>query len=185
MHKTDISDESLMLDARNGNMDAIGVLYSRHSKQLFNFFVRLTHNRDSSADLLQNVFLRVLKYHNSFNPSHRFTTWMYQLARNCLNDYREMNAKNPVISNPENVLQNTAFEEHAQKQASEDALLYRAIECLPEEGRELLVMSKFQGLKYEEISAITGDSVANIKVKVYRSMLKLKERYFQLEEAGV
>jgi RNA polymerase sigma-70 factor (ECF subfamily) len=96
-----------------------------------------------------------------------------------------MIAKNPVISNPENVLQNTAFEEHAQKQASEDALLYRAIECLPEEGRELLVMSKFQGLKYEEISAITGDSVANIKVKVYRSMLKLKERYFQLEEAGV
>jgi hypothetical protein len=51
MHKTDISDESLMLDARNGNMDAIGVLYSTHSIAVFNFFVRLTHHRVFAAPI--------------------------------------------------------------------------------------------------------------------------------------
>ena len=62
MSISDLSDEALMLKAQQGELDAIGVLYQRYSKKLFNFFIKLTANRDSSADLMQNVFLRVIKY---------------------------------------------------------------------------------------------------------------------------
>jgi len=183
MHISDISDEALMHKAQQGELDAIGILYERYSKKLFNFFLRLTANRDTSSDLTQNVFLRVLKYHKSYNHEHLFKTWMYQMARNCLNDQREFSAKHPILEDANSVLSKVLDDDTANVQSSQDALLFKAIENLPFESKELLVMSKFQGLKYEEISSITGDSVPNIKVKVHRTLLKLKELYFELENA--
>jgi len=183
MQITDITDEVLMLKAQGGELDAIGILYQRYSKKLFNFFIRLTANRDTSADLIQNVFYRVLKYRNSFNPEHQFKTWMYQMARNCLNDHRALSSKNFNVFDTEKVLSTIIDEDSASLQETQDALLYKAIDNLPFDSKEILVMSKFQGLKYEEIAKITGDSIPNIKIKVHRSMIKLKELYFELEKA--
>lgn len=183
MQISDISDEALMLKAQQGELEAIGVLYQRYSKKIYNFFLRLTTNRDTSADLTQNVFYRVLKYRNSYNSQHLFKTWMYQMARNCLTDQREKNSKHPHAFDTNGVLSTIIDEDSASHQAAQDALLYRAIENLPFESKELLVMSKFQGLKYEEIAKITGDSIPNIKIKVHRTIIKLKELYFEMEQA--
>lgn len=180
---SDITDEMLMLKAQQGELDAIGVLYQRHSKKLYNFFLRLTANRDTSSDLTQNVFYRVLKYRNSYNSQHLYKTWMYQMARNCLSDHREANSKHPNADNTEKVLYSIVDEDSSASQVAMDALLFKAIENLPFESKELLVMSKFQGLKYEEIAGITGDTIPNIKIKVHRTMIKLKELYFELERA--
>jgi RNA polymerase sigma factor (sigma-70 family) len=183
MHISDISDETLMLNAQNGELDAIGKLYLRYSKKLFNFFLRLTANRETSSDLTQNVFYRILKYRNSYSSEHLFKTWMYQMARNCLTDHHEVNLKHPVIDSSNLVLSTILEDDAADTQAKQDVLLFKAIDNLPLESKELLVMSKFQGLKYEEISNITGDSVPNIKVKVHRTLIRLKELYFELENA--
>jgi len=183
MQISDISDEALMLKAKSGELDAIGILYERYSKRLYNFFLRLTANRDTSADLIQNVFYRVLKYRNSYTPEHLFKTWMYQIARNCLTDHRDVKIKHPNVTDTEKVLYSILDEDSASHLAAQDALLFKAIDNLPFESKELLVMSKFEGLKYEEIAKITGDSIPNIKIKVHRTMIKLKELYFDLEKA--
>lgn len=181
MHISNISDEELMIKAQKGELDTIGTLYKRYSKKLFNFFLRLTANRDTSADLTQNVFYRILKYRNSFSGQHLFKTWMYQMARNCLNDHYDVKLRHPLADDTNLVLSGALDDDSASNQASQDALLFKAIDHLPFESKELLVMSKFQGLKYEEISNITGDSVPNIKVKVHRTLIRLKELYFELE----
>ena len=183
MHISDISDEALMLKAQRGELDAVGKLYERYSKRLYNFFLRLTVNSDTSSDLTQNVFYRILKYRNSYNSEHQFKTWMYQMARNCLSDYRLDRGKHRHLSDKESVLSKLIDEETSSNQASQDAMLFKAIESLPFESKELLVMSKFQNLKYEEISNITGDSIPNIKIKVHRTLKKLKEIYFEMENA--
>lgn len=183
MSISDISDEALMLKSQQGELDAIGILYQRYSKKLFNFFLRLTLDRDSSADLTQNVFLRVIKYRMSYSGTHPFRTWMYQMARNCLNDHFETKKKHPNTFDTERIVASIIDEDIANSQSAQDALLFKALENLPYESKELIVMSKFQGLKYEEIANITGDSVANIKIKVHRTMIKLKELYFELENA--
>lgn len=183
MHISNISDEALMQKAQQGDLDAIGILYERYSKKLYNFFLKLTYNRDSSSDLTQNVFFRILKYRNSFNSEHLFKTWMYQLARNCLNDFYELRAKHPLIEETNKTFLLTLDEDSAKTQTEQDELLFKALEKLPIESKELIVMSKFQGLRYEEISFITGDSVPNIKVKVHRTLIRLKELYFELESS--
>jgi len=183
MYTPDISDESLMLEAQRGDLDAIGLLYQRYSKKLFNFFIRVTDNHDDSADLTQNVFFRVLKYRDSFNPEHPFRTWMYQMARNCLTDYRKKSVRHPGTQNKDDILSTLLNDDTSMNQVSQDAILYRAMENLPFEDKELLVMCKFQKLKYEEIARITEDSVPNIKIKVHRTLKRLKEIYFKLENA--
>ncbi|MCK9205339.1 MAG: sigma-70 family RNA polymerase sigma factor [Bacteroidales bacterium] len=183
MQISDISDEALMLKAQRGELDAVGKLYERYSKKLFNFFIRITGNRDDSADLTQNVFYRVLKYRGSYNPEHQFRTWMYQMGRNCLTDYRKDSSKHPNIEDKDNVLSALLNDENSNNQVSQDAILFKAIENLPFEGKELLVMCKFQKLKYEEIAKITNDSVPNIKIKVHRTLKRLKEIYFEMEDA--
>jgi RNA polymerase sigma-70 factor (ECF subfamily) len=183
MQISEIADEDLMLKAQRGELDTIGLLYERYSKRIFNFFLKLTGNYDSSADLTQNVFYRVIKYKNSYKPEHQFKTWLYQLARNSLKDYKDNIIKNPIIGDTDKALSDIIDDDAAGKQELQDKQLFKAIEKLPFESRELLVMSKFQGLSYDEISEITGDSISNIKVKVHRTLLKLKELYFELENA--
>src|SRR5256885_15505795 len=71
-----------MLRVRDGEVEKLGVLYERHRTPLFNFFVRLTGNAQAGEDLAQDVFLRMLKYRHTFETGNRFSTWMYQVARN-------------------------------------------------------------------------------------------------------
>src|SRR6516164_2879692 len=70
-----------MLAVRDGDVERISVLFDRHHRKLFNFFLRLTANRALSEDLVQEVFFRMLKYRRTFQPATSITAWMYQIAR--------------------------------------------------------------------------------------------------------
>ena len=76
-----------MFQVKDGDLARLGILFERHHKILYNFFLRLTGNREASEDLLQEVFLRMLKYRNTYKGSSEFTTWMFQIARNSRADY--------------------------------------------------------------------------------------------------
>lgn len=176
------SDNSLMIEAQNGNIDAIGELYNRHQKNLYGFFVRLTGKKNCSCDLTQNVFLRILRFRHTYNPAHQFRTWMYQIARNILADY--YNSNNSLIESSNNIDNVLHIETDKQSGYSsrEDLVLYRAIGQLPAEQQQLIELSKFQKLKYEEIAQITNDTVGNIKVKVHRAIINLKDVYFKVDK---
>src|SRR5438445_9491644 len=76
------ADHSVMLAVRDGDIERIGVLFDRHHRALFNYFLRLTASPSLSEDLVQEVFFRMLKYRHTYQPSGSFTAWMYQVARN-------------------------------------------------------------------------------------------------------
>src|SRR6185295_20196098 len=75
------TDLELMLAVRNGNLEKLGILFDRHQQSLFNYFYRLSGDAASSDDLVQEVFLRMLKYRRSFRQDSQFRAWMYQIAR--------------------------------------------------------------------------------------------------------
>src|SRR5271163_1784275 len=75
-------DEDLMLEVRNGSGETLGVLFDRYHSPLFNFYSKLTGDRTLSDDLVQEVFLRILKYRQSYEPGTPFRAWIYQIARN-------------------------------------------------------------------------------------------------------
>src|SRR5207249_10577554 len=77
MHYT---DEDLMVAVREGDVHQLEVLFERYREQLYDFFGRLTADRGISEDLVQDVFVRILKYRASYRETNRFVTWMYQIA---------------------------------------------------------------------------------------------------------
>jgi len=175
------TDEELMLAVKEDDLDALSPLFEKYHVKLYNFFLRLTHDRESSRDLTQNVFSRILKYRTSYDEKQAFKTWIYKLARNVHIDHYN---KNRYLGSDYTDLENLHGNERDAVDEMDDSerkeILREALDQLPVEHREVIELSKFQGLKYEEISKITGSSVPAVKVKVHRAIKKLKEIYFQI-----
>lgn len=187
-----ISDHLLMKEVRDGDTRKLAVLFERYHKALFHFFVHMNGDRDLSEDLVQDVFFRMLRYRHTYDPSHSFTAWMYQIARNASVDHaRKRKPEVPIAggsmeeegtTNHEPVSEIPAADEQLHKQ-QELKLLRQALDRLPEEKREILILSRFQNLKYEEIAQVLGCELGTVKVRVYRATRALGEIYFQLAEA--
>jgi RNA polymerase sigma-70 factor (ECF subfamily) len=172
-----------MLQVRDGEVGQLGVLFERHHGPLFGFFVRLTSNRAVSEDLVQDVFLRMLKYRHTYRGDNRFTYWMYQIARNSRADYYRKR-KREVLWNddlPEPASDAPIAIEDLER-GQEVALLRAALAELPEDRRELLVLARFQKLHYEEIAEILGCTTGAVKVRVHRAIKELREVYFRVSK---
>ena len=84
-----------MLRVRDGDLDKLGLLFERYKKRLFGFFYNMTHDWEQSEDLVQNTFMRIMKYRKSFREESQFRVWMFQVARNIAYDHFK---KNPEAS---------------------------------------------------------------------------------------
>ena len=170
-----------MLQVRNGEAEMLGVLFDRYQTPLFNFYTKMTQDRAASEDLVQDVFLRILRYRQTYRPGTPFRTWMYQIARNARLDHvRRVKPEAPLTSEPPAVP--PASDSAQQKQ--EAALLQRALMHLPEDKREVLILSRFQELKHEDIAKLLGCEVGAVKVRVHRALQQLREIFRQLERGA-
>ena|SRR5690349_24704189 len=173
-----IPDEELMLRVRNDEVEALSELFERHHVALFNFFYRLIGDGAGSEDLVQDVFYRVLKYRRSYKPGTSFRTWMYQIARNARNDrFRKQRGEVELEAAPvASVLPIDAVDDAQQVSRLKYALMQ-----LPEEKREVLLLSRFQGMKYEDIARLLQCDVGAVKVRVHRALQALKEQFHRRE----
>lgn len=167
-------DEELMSQVRNGVADGLGVLFDRYQMPLFNFFYKMTGNRTTSEDLVQEVFFRILKYRQSYREGTPFKAWMYQIARNARVDL--FRRQRPEVSwEPE--MEPVVVPADSTQQQQETQMLYQALLQMPEEKKEVLILSRFQGLKYEEIAQLLDCEVNTVKTKVHRALQELRERF--------
>jgi RNA polymerase sigma-70 factor (ECF subfamily) len=178
-------DDRLMTAVRDGEVSQLGVLFERHHRALFNFFLRLTGDRQASEDLVQDVFFRILKGRFTYRPGTQFRTWMYQVARSAHVDrYRSRPRESASDPDTLSAVSEGPAPGTALEREQEAALLRRALEELPVEKREVLVLSRFQGLKYQEIAALLGCEEGAVKVRVFRAIKALREIYLDLLHGG-
>jgi len=178
-----MTDEQLMEAVKNGDLQQASLLFDRYHKRLYNYLVRMTMDRDAAEDLTQNVFVRMIRYRNSYKQGLKFQSWIYQVARNVFSDHyqasRNENRSNMDIEGFSDQLEDA---NESQRQEDQERLLIRSLAMLNDDQRELLVLTRFQHLKYEEVAQLLNTTVANIKVKVHRAIGKLRENYFELEK---
>jgi RNA polymerase sigma-70 factor (ECF subfamily) len=174
------SDKALMLAAKSGDAEQFGVLFDRHHQRLFDFFYRLGSDAASSEDLVQDVFLRMLKYRNTFRADSEFRAWMYGIARTVRIDrFRGQRVESPLTDDGAPIADSNKDSSggplrHLQEQ-ERAALLQRALLRLPEAKRELLILARFHELKYEQIGNLLDVDVGTVKVRVHRAMVELRE----------
>jgi RNA polymerase sigma-70 factor (ECF subfamily) len=170
-----------MLEVRAGNVGKLEELFERHHRPLFRYFMHLTANRAAAEDLVQDVFFRILKYRHTYQPQTSFRAWMYQIGRNVYMD--SAGRHKPEVALPEDAGEFGSPEVLPDRQLQnkqEVALLQRALAALPREKREVLVMSRFLDLKYDEIAAVLKCEAGTVKVRVYRALRELGDRFFAL-----
>ena len=173
-----------MVQVKNGQVDKLGLLYKRHSRALFGYFYHLCQDAAHSEDLVQNVFFRLLKYRHTFRGDGKFTTWMYHTARNVRVDAFKKGRKLQYAETlePWEAKMETASNREAEiTQAEEVDRVRLALKALPEDKRELLVLSRYQGMKYHEIAQLINSTEGAVKVKIHRALKDLKQAYLSLE----
>jgi RNA polymerase sigma factor (sigma-70 family) len=174
-----VADEELMLQVRNGEGEMLGVLFERYHGPLFSFYARLMGDRAVSEDLVQEVFLRILRYRDTYQAGTPFRPWMYQIARNARMDHYRKAQRHDAFE-PE-MLPPLVAPDSAQRE-QESALLHRALMQLSEEKREVLILARFQELKYTEIARLLGCELNTVKTRVHRALRDLRAAFRQLEQ---
>ena len=145
----------------------------------------MTSDKEASEDMVQNIFLRMLTYSNSFAGTGEFKTWMYHIARNVLHDFYKKNKKQPHKYPVENMNEKIAgeyFSDIAIEKKQELKTLETALMNLTEDNRELLLLCRYQELKYYEIAELLGITEGAVKVRVHRALNQLKCTYLKIAD---
>ncbi|WP_426493243.1 RNA polymerase sigma factor [Hymenobacter sp. 102] len=174
-----LSDEHLMLQVQADNLDQLTLLFERYHGPLFGFLTRLNGgNREVGQDLTQNVFLRVLKYRHTFQPTLSFRTWVYQLARHVHADHWQRHRPTTDLDHLERTPTHAAAAQHYHATADCAQSVQEALSLLPATQREVLVLHRFQGFSYAEIGEMMGCSEGAARVKAHRALEALRAVYF-------
>ncbi|MGO9830183.1 MAG: RNA polymerase sigma factor [Myxococcaceae bacterium] len=185
MKAVEPSDEELMGRYRRGDGGAFAVLVQRHRARVFAFLKRLTQDSARAEDVLQETWLRVVRGAAGYQPTARFTTWVYTIARNACVDAsrREQHraAASPLEEEPADVASPWSNPERGARSAELRAVLEAAVAALPTEQREVFLLRELAGVPFAEIALVTGAPTPTVKSRMRYALLVLRQR---LSEAG-
>jgi len=171
----ELPDHELMGKVRGGEQSAFALLIRRHQNPLLNFFRRLGANNDAE-DLVQEVFLRLYRYRDRYMHNAKFTTFLYTLARHAWAD--RWRKRQRVERIEERAKQEMRAERDGDMEQMRNALdVQQALALLPDKLRIVLVMSIYQGLRYDEIADVLQIPTGTVKSRVFLAMSRLKEIY--------
>jgi len=170
-----MTDEELMLSVKNGDLDKAAILYERYKNNIYLYMrYRNKNSQERSEDSVQQVFYRLLRYRDSYREGKTFKPWLYGIARNV----SHINYKDEAIQ--EGLRTDYVQDEGYVSFNDEHQAVRCALTLLPEAYREVLMMSKFLDMKYEDIAEVNNCSVGVIKTRVFRALKALKEVYFKI-----
>ena len=174
-----------MLAVRDGDISGLGPLFERYHRPLFDFLTRMTGNRAAAEDLVQEVFVRILKYRGTYRDGGRFDTWLYRIARNARTDhFRSASARETALDETGDHPAALADAGDALELARDTARLERALTLLRDDQRELIVLARYRGLKYDAIAEVLDVDVGTVKVRMHRAMKELRRIFVTLSETG-
>lgn len=181
-------DAALMLRVKRGDRAAFAELVEKYQQPLFNFISRTLRDETESEDLAQNAFLQVYKSRQRYEPTAKFSTWLFTIARNlCLNEIRRR-SRHPAESIEENHgeaedLPQRQYEDKKNVLPTDHALhreLAKNIEAalaeLPENQRTAILLCRQDELSYEQIAKILDCSLSATKSLIHRGRETLKEK---------
>ena len=179
------TDEALMLAWRAGDARAFDRLYERHRGGVFRYLLRHCHDRATAEELHQDVWLKLIAARASFDPSARFGTWLYAVARNRMIDHWRRHSGQRFVSldddstvgQLEELLEDSRGSGNPQSAASalqEGALLVAALEELPGAQRDAFLLHVEGGLAVAEISTLTAVPAETVKSRLRYAYRRLR-----------
>lgn len=162
-----VDDRKIIERVLKGDTDAFNLLVRQWEKPIYNFIVRMIGDREEAMDLCQEAFMKAYRELDSLKDLDRFSAWLYRIAHNtCFSKLRKDQGKTFVELQPETRAARTPIESRLAVE--------KALQDLPEDQREVVILKVFQSLKFEEIAAIQGAPVSTVKSRLYMGFEKLR-----------
>lgn len=177
-----MTDEAVMLAVRDGDVARLSILFDRYHLPLFDFLSRTTGDRTTAEDLVQDVFVRILKYRETYRNHTRFETWVFRIARNARADYFRTRPSTECLAQEHETATPGPDPMQQLEREREADRLKQALLQLPEDQRELLVLARYRLMKYERIGELLGIETGAVKVRVHRAMKALREIFLRLTD---
>jgi RNA polymerase sigma-70 factor (ECF subfamily) len=143
----------------------------------------MTGNTSVAEDLVQDVFVRVLKYRATWRAEGRFETWLFCIARNARTDYFRTRPPDAPIDEAAEHPSGAPLPGDLLIRNRDVARLQRALMLLREDKRELIVLARYRGMKLEAIADLLGIEVGAVKVRIHRAVKELRDIFLRLDES--
>ena len=174
------TDETLMLAVREGAVESLGRLFDRYHTRIHALCYRLTSSSDAADDLVQETFLRALRYRATFRADSAFATWLYRLACNVCHDHWQRTRR----ADRDAAAARSDAEDSPRESAAPDDrvdLLEAALARLSPDRREVLVLTRYHDMSYDQAARVLDCTPAAARVRAHRALNELREIYRALE----
>lgn len=183
-----MNEERVWLDqARKGDKAAFGNLIEAYQGPVYNLAYRMLNNSGEAEEAAQEAFIRAYTRLESYNPDHKFSTWMLSITSNyCIDVIRKRRAlllsiDEPLPPHPALHSDNDKGPEAELMNAEQQELVQRMLQELPEEYRQAVVLRYWYDLSYEEIADMMNTTVSAIKSRLFRARRQLAETHAGVE----
>ena len=171
-------DGALVARVRDGHIDALGVLYERYKARVYRTAMAITHDERMAEDILQEVFLRVNRYADSFDQTQPFEPWIYRITVNL--SYSWTNKAKRWVTIFQDALERLRAPsrrdpERVTESREECAILRRAIDALPDSHRVVVILYYLEDLSVSEVAYALGVPEGTIKSRLYYAREKLRK----------
>lgn len=184
-----VTDEQLIEWVAQGDASCLGTLFERHNRSIYQYCWQMTRHSTHAEDLVQEVFLKVLRKAGAYRREGTFKAWLYLIARNVTLDYlRKAKVRGETRSAEDSVA--TELVDHHSAEHVADARqsigrLSRALGNLPIAVQEVIWLGRFEFDNYEELGQALGCKAATARVRMHRAMQQLTSEFESINGAPI
>lgn len=168
------TDEQLVIDLRNGSIDAFEELYHRYKRYIFTFCLKLTGDRSLAEDATHDTFLKIRLNIDTLTDVGSFRSWIFTIARNGVFRQLHRQQRNSSFDEEGAWTDETPFTLTESNDTSE--IIALCIDALKPEYKEVLLLREYEQRSYDEIAMITGNSESSVKSRLFKARKALAEK---------
>ncbi|MDB5332164.1 MAG: polymerase, sigma-24 subunit, subfamily [Phycisphaerales bacterium] len=177
------SDEDLMRRTQQGDKQAFSLLYERYSASVLSYLYRMLGNVEDVESIGQEVFLRAFRFAATYQYPHKFSTWLFTITRNLAINQSRRRKRSPIRNITELNLEGIDMSGDPYQVAAratddlekqeEIARVLKALDTLPTDQKEVIVLGVFQDLSYAEMEEITGTKAVTLRSRMFHGLKRL------------
>ncbi|HCK11677.1 MAG: RNA polymerase subunit sigma-24 [Gemmatimonadetes bacterium] len=180
----DLTDMDILSEVSAGKVDAYGKIVGRYHGRLYNFIYRFVGDRETAEDIVQETFLRAFRKRDEYRAIANFSTWLFTIAGNLAKSELRRRKRWRMISAERDEETDTGMElpdesarpDKVAESSIADVQIQNAINSLPNNYRQVILLRDVEGMSYQEISEIVDCPVGTVKSRVNRARLKLQQK---------
>lgn len=172
----ELTDYELIQKCLSGRQEYFEELVTRYKKLIFSVVYNMISDKEEVSDISQEVFIRIYRALERYNPEYKFSTWAVRIATNlCLDIHRKKKVDSMPIEEIEDFSNGIDTPEASYLQKERTERIHKAIQALPEKYRTPVILFHQNGLSYEEMTKVLGEPMTIIKNRLYRARMMLRE----------